>query len=299
MDTPVSRTDDDALAARASAVKIGYWKDDFIKYFVKTVERKAPIINRGTYVRTKVIDDVVHKFLSNGGKQIVSLGAGSDTRYLNLAMPYVESGEAIPFAYHEVDFPHVCQRKALTLSSKAGLKAILNHKQSPVINARNGSITSQSYHLHPVDLKDITDGLPGLDTTMQTLFISEVCLIYIDLETVDQIVKWTSTFDKPSILIYEPIGGDDAFGKMMIRNLAQRGLELKTLLRYTTLQAQRQRLVDVGYTQTHVQTMHDAYTGLPQSDKDRMSGLEMFDEVEEWRMLAEHYCIAYGSKSSL
>ena len=38
----------------------------------------------GTHHRTVAIDLLVDRFLEAGGKQIVSLGAGSDTRYWRL-----------------------------------------------------------------------------------------------------------------------------------------------------------------------------------------------------------------------
>lgn len=46
--------------------------------------RKSPLINVGTHHRTYAIDRLVERFLEKGGKQIVSLGAGSDTRFWRL-----------------------------------------------------------------------------------------------------------------------------------------------------------------------------------------------------------------------
>lgn len=304
MDTAVSRTDDDALAARASAVKLGYWADDHIRYFVKTVERKAPVINRGTYVRTYAIDRIVEHFLQGSTstkkkKQIVSLGAGSDTRFYNLALPYVKAGTEVAFRYHEIDFPHVCQRKALTMSSKKGLKDILYHGEtSPLVDGRRGSIYSETYSLHPLDLQDIhRDKLPGIDPDLETLIISEVCLIYMDVEAADRVLAWTRMFHKAAVLIYEPIRGDDAFGKMMIRNLAARGLELKTLEKYSTLELQRQRLTDAGFTTAKACTMSHVFENWASvTERERISKLEMLDELEEWTLLADHYCISVGWK---
>ncbi len=59
-------------------------KDDYVKYFVKNPVRRPPIINRGYFARALAIDILLHKFLSSPLgplKQIVSLGAGFDTRY--------------------------------------------------------------------------------------------------------------------------------------------------------------------------------------------------------------------------
>ena len=32
-------------------------------------------------------------------------------------------------------------------------------------------------------------------------------------------------------------------------------------------------------------------------EKERVAALEMVDEVEEWRLLAQHYCVAWGWRS--
>lgn len=300
MDTAVTRTDDDALAARASAAKVGYLNDPYIKYFVKTVDRKAPVINRGTYVRTVAIDRIIESFLADASasspKQIVSLGAGSDTRYFGLAEKYIAKDEDIPFTYHELDFPHVCQRKALSISSKAGLSKIIHYKDTPVVNGRAGSILGKHYALHPIDLVDLPQTtLPGLDLSRETLILSEVCLVYMDVAASDAVLAWTRHFSAAVMCIYEPIRGDDAFGRMMVRNLAHRGLELKTLERYPTPDAQRLRLAAAGYEHVRACTMNDVFDGwLDATERERVARLEMFDEIEEWVILADHYCLALG-----
>lgn len=300
MDNPVIRTDDDALAARASAVKVGYWSDDFIKCFVKTVERKPPIINRGTFVRTYAIDSIVSHFLKGATpmrkKQIVSLGAGSDTRYFSLAQSYLDMGQEVPFRYHEIDFPHVCQRKSMILNTKKALQSILKIDKNATNNPRQGSFYSNNYCLHPLDLERITESnLPFLEYDLETLVISEVCLVYMEVRAADRVLEWTRKFESAIAVIYEPINSGDAFGLMMVRNLAARGLELKTMQKYTTLELQRDRLRAHGYQTSKACTMNHVYDNwLSEVDKERISHLEMFDEVEEWTMLAEHYCILVG-----
>ncbi|ORY79389.1 S-adenosyl-L-methionine-dependent methyltransferase [Protomyces lactucae-debilis] len=299
MDTPITRTDDDALAARASAVKLGYWQDDYIKHFCKQADRKAPVINRGTYLRTRAIDQACARFLQlpeTGTKQIISLGAGSDTRFFRLAQPFVVDGTDIPFKYHELDFPHVTQRKAMTLTTKKALKDVLHYQTTCTVNARAGSIYSSHYNLHPIDLRSLHETeLPGVDMSLPTLIISEVCLIYMDLEKADRVLSWTKRFTSAGVVLYEPIGGNDAFGKMMVKNLASRGLQLKTLEQYATLALQQERLLHVG-GMTHAQAsdMNALERDLPQEERERIAKLEMFDEVEEWKMLAAHYCFAIG-----
>ena len=86
---PVRQTDSDAAIARLSAVKLGYLQDPFIRFLVQRPHlqpSRPPLINIGTYVRSEAIDRLVNEWLelssAEGQKcQIVSMGAGSDTRF--------------------------------------------------------------------------------------------------------------------------------------------------------------------------------------------------------------------------
>lgn len=93
-DAPIRATDTDASLARLSAVKKQYLTDPFIKYFVPRAHlqpARPPLINIGTYVRGESIDRLVEGWIrlsvAAGMKcQVVSLGAGSDTRFWRLAV---------------------------------------------------------------------------------------------------------------------------------------------------------------------------------------------------------------------
>lgn len=97
VDAPIRETDSDASLARLSAVRKGYLSDPFVKIFVPRAHLqpvRPPLINIGTYVRQESIDKLVHQWIDIGrseGKrsQIVSLGAGSDTRFWRLAVRVV------------------------------------------------------------------------------------------------------------------------------------------------------------------------------------------------------------------
>lgn len=93
-DAAIRETDNDAAGARLSAFQKGYLNDPYIRYLVPRAHLlppRPPLINIGTYVRTTAIDALVHQWLQisegTGQKcQIVSLGAGSDTRYWRIAV---------------------------------------------------------------------------------------------------------------------------------------------------------------------------------------------------------------------
>jgi [phosphatase 2A protein]-leucine-carboxy methyltransferase len=84
----------------SSAVNAGYLSDPYAASITKispsTVSRRVPLINLGTHHRTWALDQLVTNFLncrhSDGEvkkKQIVSLGAGSDTRFWRLMVSNV------------------------------------------------------------------------------------------------------------------------------------------------------------------------------------------------------------------
>jgi hypothetical protein len=111
----IQQTDVDAKLAKRSAAALGYLNDPFIEDFVHAFDRKPPIINRGmsywnrltpgTYVRTRSIDRLIESVLqsnNSGTTQIVSLGAGTDTRFFNLQV----SVECQPHSDFRPDLDH-------------------------------------------------------------------------------------------------------------------------------------------------------------------------------------------------
>lgn len=107
-DAGIRSTDTDASLARLSAVQKGYLVDPYVRYFVPRAQfqqPRAPLINIGTTIRSESIDRLVTSWLSicsaSGTKgQIVSLGAGSDTRFWRLAVRWVHSIEVLLRSHH-------------------------------------------------------------------------------------------------------------------------------------------------------------------------------------------------------
>lgn len=94
-DAAIRQTDSDAALARHSAVQKGYFTDPFIRNLLPRGSQyqppRPPLINVGTYVRSEGIDALVDQWFdlaSAEGKrcQIVSLGAGSDTRFWRISV---------------------------------------------------------------------------------------------------------------------------------------------------------------------------------------------------------------------
>ncbi|KAK5108506.1 hypothetical protein LTR62_008246 [Meristemomyces frigidus] len=297
-DHVVQQTDNDATNSRQSAVALHYLDDAFSQAFStagEPVVKRYPIINRGTYVRTKAIDRLVTRFLQSHpdqAKQIISLGAGSDTRFFRLVPEQTTSSTAL--VYHEVDFETNVARKRASIRASPLLTTTIQKAAS------NGS----DYHLHALDLRDLTTKspplIPNLEPNIPTLLLSECCLCYLAPDTTTSILQYfTMNLSGPlALILYEPVRPHDAFGRTMVTNLASRGIHLQTLKRYSTLEAQRTRLRMGGFgggqgaRDVYQLYQDDAWVG--RSERERVEGLEWLDEVEEWKLLASHYCVAWG-----
>jgi [phosphatase 2A protein]-leucine-carboxy methyltransferase len=250
-------------------------------------------------VRTTALDRLVNAFLSSSPearKQIISFGAGSDTRYFRLRQTLPASTLA-NLVYHEIDFPAVTAPKITSILRNQFLPS----SAIKAVDETAGSLRADGYYIHPLDLRSLQPGckMPaGVEPAIPTLFLSECCLIYLSPEEADAIVRWATGDFTGSVgmAVYEPIGGEDAFGKVMIQNLASRGIVLKTLKKYATLERQRLRFKTLGFVDG--QQAADVYfiseNWIDEAEKERIARLEMLDEVEEWRMLARHYCVAWA-----
>lgn len=189
------------------------------------------------------------------------------------------------------------------------------------VSESGDALHSPSYHIHPVDLRSLSadsslsEILPGVDRELPTLLISECCLIYLSPTEAAQVLsfftehvfgpsgKMTAGEDSQQgsqaplgLILYEPIRPDDPFGRTMVSNLAARGIQLQTLHKYASLEAQRARLREHGLCSGQAAADIDFIweRWVSEEEKERVASLEMLDEMEEWRLLARHYCIAWG-----
>ncbi|KAL1921332.1 uncharacterized protein VTP21DRAFT_11048 [Calcarisporiella thermophila] len=302
-DDAVRRTNDDAVIGRLSAANIGYLNDPFVQYFVKRPVRRPPIINRGTFIRTTVLDRLIQQFLAAGNsnikKQVVSLGAGSDTRFFC----YKAQSLLTPNNYFEIDYPEITANKIAILRRNQELCRILG--EDIRVESGGTELHTADFHIIPGDLRHweskVVPSLvqAGLDLKLPTLFLSECVLIYLDPHDSDRIVEWVGNNMATSMfVVYEQILPNDAFGSVMIQNLKQRGLTLKGIHAYPTLECQRDRYLKRGWTyadSVDIEKIHDRH--IDPVELTRISRLEMLDEFEEWRLLARHYCIAWAYKA--
>lgn len=331
-DEIVQGTDTDASIARKSAVDAGYLADPYANFFCfGEPGRRLPLMNRGisrrfisdtnanplegTYLRTQAIDLLVNSFLEASRptpKQIISLGAGSDTRFFRIR----EQHPGIKLVYHELDFPQNTQPKIRAISSpkfKERTARFFGHDEVKV-SADATRLSSPPYHIHPIDLRQLIASDPQEGTSelhdhiereWPTLIISECCLVYLSDEEAEKVILHLNALLKPAssvgLIIYEPTRPNDGFGRTMVENLTARGVHLKTLEAFPTPESQRDRFKKYGYSGMQWASDMDWIwrKWIPEDEKQRVQHLEFMDEMEEWQLFLTHYCVAWGSTENL
>jgi [phosphatase 2A protein]-leucine-carboxy methyltransferase len=264
----------------------------------------------GTYTRTTALDMLVNAFLSDADvdgvakqRQIVSLGGGTDTRPFRL---FTQPDHCRRLIYHEIDFDVVCRKKLRTVQASPVLSRILTNL-SPGDNGVSWSSRpsdGDEYYCHGVDLRQLPDPssesplLPGLRTDLPTLVVSECCLCYLSPEDASRVLAYFgSQIPNLAIAIYEPTRPDDSFGRIMVSNLAARHIRMPTLDVYREPRDQEDRLRQAGFDLVRHMTIEDCWEmWIAPEEKERVDSLEGLDEVEEWKLLAAHYVVVWGSK---
>jgi len=355
-DITIQGTDTDAALSRLSAVELGYLDDPFAEFLAQNTApgpptRRLPIINRGnphpcqhthtqpkpkpkpkhpinrppgTYTRTTAIDTIVNHFLastSGSPRQIVSLGAGTDTRALRLFTTTPPTPHT-DILYHEIDFPAISAKKLATVRTAPRLRPVLTITDTfPTFwAAHSASEPSNQLRCHGVDLRVLaspsrkpqqepqapepgsesgppsSELIQGLRHDIPTLLISECCLCYLSPEQASAVLShFTQRIHDLGIVLYEPVRPDDPFGRMMVTNLAARRIHMPTLEVYKLPSDQAQRLVDAGFEKVEQMTVDRIWERWVSPDeKERVDSLEGLDEVEEWLLLAGHYIVAWG-----
>ena len=270
-------------------------------------------MEKGTYVRTTAIDQLVDSFLASTvseKKQIISLGAGTDTRYFRLMSRY--AAHQVPnWIYHEMDFAENAARKVQAIKKYSELAAGM---RTPThVASQNGQeciAVGPHYRLHPIDLRTLDPekapptSFESIDPALPTIILSECCLCYLAPAAADAVALYFTKHlfppDAPlGLIVYEPIKPFDAFGKTMVANLATRGIVLQTLKKYGNLEAQAARMRAYGLTNTRGSDINGLWKhAVSEEEKKRVASLEMVDEVEEWELLAGHYCVTWAWKEN-
>ena len=292
-------TADHAARGKHAAVSEGYWSDAFVGCFSRGGfdASPGPLINRGQYARVAAIASAIEQFLSataGQAAQIVSLGAGFDTCFWQL-----QAAGAAPRLYVELDQDDVVRAKCSQIAAKPMLHRALAPEGAACVTPNGISSGSSGYRLLPVDLNDVAQleralSQAGWTPSQPTLVIAECVLVYMVPEASRAIVDFFGKACARAVLVaYEMVGPDDPFGRTMLQNLRRRGCPLLGLSAVPTVQAQQERCLSCGWSRAEAMEMLAFFDQVVGPDeRARVCRIGLLDELEEWRMLLSHYCVA-------
>jgi tRNA wybutosine-synthesizing protein 4 len=300
----VAGTADTAARGKLAAVRAGYYSDAFAPHFVSgSCPSPGPLINRGHFIRVMALESVLRQFLEASKParaQIISLGAGFDTRFWTLQA----SGTRLR-RFIELDQAEVVARKAAVVRASPSLLAALP-EGAACVGPRGIASPSTGYHLSTADVRDTAQCSraledAGWDPTEPTLVLAECVLVYLPPSDSAALLAWfASRSTHVALVAYEQIGPDDSFGRMMLDNLRRRGCPLLGLLGCPDLAAQVARCEAAGWDRTEADDLLTLYNrSLSPAERARVEGLERLDEMEEWNLMLSHYCAVLAVKGPL
>ncbi|KAK9758616.1 Leucine carboxyl methyltransferase [Popillia japonica] len=295
-DEAVIATNDDASECKRGAVLLGYWQDNYIPYFIKHHQRRAPEINRGYYARVKGVEKIIHKFLSKAGSnaQIINLGSGFDTLYWRLKDQEIKLCNFV-----EIDFPAVTSRKCYLIKRNKQLLQRI-HEKDQEVKLSPTDLHAGPYHCIGADLRNITELENKLyqaevNFSYPTLFIAECVLVYIENDCVNRLLSWIATkFPKCLFIVYEMCNMNDTFANVMLENMRVRGCNLAGISSCKNLESQQARFQCNNWLGSKAWDMVSVYYSLPNSERQRIEKLEFLDEQELLIQLFQHYCVCLG-----
>lgn len=275
----------------SSAVKNGYYEDEYIEYLYGDYTRMLPLINKGTYTRVQAIHRTCFNFILKSGEnvQILNIGCGFESLFWRLK----EEFPSKTFNFVEVDYEAIVKQKIIKIKESPLSKSISEGK----LKGRS-SIETPEYKLFSCDLT--SDELSYhlgkyLKKEENTLVIAECLLCYIRNDEVHKMIKSiTEVVEKTVFVAYDLIKPDDNFGKQLVENLRSRNIELFGIEDTSSCNAQKERLEKLGYTAVCIDMREFYDKHIEEDDKKRIEHLELLDELEELNMLNEHVAFVIG-----
>ncbi|ESP01195.1 hypothetical protein LOTGIDRAFT_139773, partial [Lottia gigantea] len=299
----VQGTNDSSIISKASMVTQGYFEDPFYEYFVNKQLRRAPLINRGYFIRVRTVDHVIQNFLQRfpGRKQIISIGAGFDTSYFRLKSKQLLRDTV----FVEIDFPELVKRKHNLISYHKELNELLSenvvsNEKSPLLELNTVDYKLLGVDLTQLNILDAALLMCGVDFELPTLILSECVLTYMTRRCSTSVVGWGSeTFSNSIFVLYEQIHPNDAFGLFMQNHFHMVGSPLKCINSYPTIDSQKQRFLKQGWKWCESYNMNQFYYKLlTEEERQKVEKLEPFDEHEEWHVKCSHYMILIAYSTS-
>ncbi|KDO32358.1 hypothetical protein SPRG_02835 [Saprolegnia parasitica CBS 223.65] len=295
-DHGVAETAFDAIHCKMSAVKQGYFSDDFVALVGRKPTRRIPLIHRGYYLRHVAVEAAVDLFLSQRPTpttpvQILSLGAGLDTLFFRLQQQHVSH-----ISMFEVDCTAITDHKIDVLTAKTSQLFGDTTNVTTSVHALMATSPTAKYVALACDLGDtaaLTARLAayGLDPSQPTLVLAECVLAYLAPTARSALLGWASALLSDALFVgYDPIGLPTAFGRQMHGYFAAKGCDLRSAKALPSVHDQASHFAAHGWRSLRLYNMNAVYRRLVDAaERQRIEALEPFDEYDDWVTCNHHY----------
>ena len=301
-------TNDYSIVSKRSVEKLYYPSEpEFLRPFVSKFKRRAPLINRGYWLRMRAVEDAVRRFLQEPSelpKMVVNLGCGYDALPFRTMWQLPELCRNVLFV--DVDYPQLIERKVQMMRAHDVFKAYLADEAAPV--SLPESITAEiffrnkNYFAIGCDLHDVHKLHNTLSMTMelmdcQSLFVAEVSITYMNTTDADTIIGWVGDFENARFCLLEqylPDGAEHPFAQRMLDDFNKGGTPLISIMKYSSLVDQKERFLRRGFSAARVRNLWALWQDssfLTEHERTLLDKVEPFDEWEELALFAGHYFV--------
>ncbi|KAH6877342.1 hypothetical protein B0T10DRAFT_192573 [Thelonectria olida] len=313
IDDLIMGTNSSSIVSKRSVERLYYPNEPhFFRYFVPKFQRRAPLINRGYWLRLRAIDVVVHHFLksspSGRKKVVINLGCGSDVLPWQCHARYPDACENTVFI--DIDYPDLMRKKRTIVLGTPQLRELLgenpttSEKDTDQVLLRSDKYCQLGCDLRKLDaLRQCLESfLPLSDCSV--LFVAEVSITYMDTKSADALIQWASTIGHAEFCLLEqilPNGPDHPFARKMLTHFNKLNTSLKSVHQYPNLDSQRRRFQEGGWGQVDLWDLWQAWNDdhfLNSSERIALDEVEPFDEWEEFVLFARHYVVIHAKAAS-
>ncbi|KAG6005918.1 hypothetical protein E4U21_007552 [Claviceps maximensis] len=312
LDELIMETNSSSIVSKRSVERLYYPNEShYFRYFVKKYRRRAPLINRGYWLRLRAIEVIVRRFLTKHHakkkKLIINLGCGSDVLPWQSYARYADICKDVLFV--DIDYPELMRKKRSIVLETPQLRGILG--QDFVISDSDKDhvmLRSEAYCQIGCDLREldkieaILEELASL-SDCPVLFVAEVSITYMDTKFADALIQWASKIGHSEFCLLEqllPYGPDHPFAKTMLNHFDKLNSPIKSVAQYPTLAKQIDRFTSRGFQEANIWDLWQVWSSeafVSSADRASLDVVEPFDEWEDFILFCRHYFILHASTS--
>jgi O-methyltransferase involved in polyketide biosynthesis len=233
------------------------------------------------------------------------------------SLPLLQSIAAASIRWYDVDHDAVLQDKAAAIEREPAVffqLSVVRRSENCFECTSNVPSTASArtagrerYFLLSFDLRrdvlQLRDELlrHEFDCGVPTLFVSECFQMYLPEESTVPLLRGIVAMMEPRncyLSMYEPILGRDSFGRVMESNLLEARMVQpgSCLVQTRSLSQYLSKLRAAGFRRAAGCDLWTAYeTVVTPRQRQRANRSEFLDELEEWILIMQHYCLVVAS----